>query len=264
MNFPNRKSLIAQIQKHLLLEPDGIDGQATWFAIGDKILGENHPSMRGMNPMPSRYIFIGRMGLIKAIQMKLKISVDGEDGSETWSALSEFFFPSTQIAPSEGIQSGSYAETVRGRSPNRNAGKNECKGIVFHHACGYFEGTIEWCLKPDTHAAYHCLVAQDGSRAILAKDEDRAHHAGKSSWRGRQSCNNFMLGIAFTGDTNTGAMRSGRDLNKHEIASAMEWVRQKQAIHRIQKSEITHHRVVSPNRKDDLSLNAWNQLQLAI
>lgn len=260
MNFPRRSDLIKGNQSILGVTPDGLDGSATWYRIGERILSSNHPSMKGIKPSTSGRVFIGRTALVSAVQARLKLTVDGDDGSETWASISEFLAPNNQPSPTP-ARPGKFRETVRGRSPNRNQGRNDCKGIVFHHACGYFEGTIEWCMKPGTFAGYHCLIAEDGTRAILGLDSDRLHHAGTSSWRGRSLCNHFMLGIAFVGDTNTGAMRKTKDLNPAEIASALEWVREKMRLHSIAPADLTTHRAVSPGRKDDISLAAFEQLK---
>jgi hypothetical protein len=262
--FPKRRELVAQVQTALGLKPDGIDGRLTWRAIGERLLTVDHPALKPLEAQVSSSAFNGRIGIVAAAQAQLRISVDGRDGSETWAALAEAFIGKPKLPPAAPHLGKKYPEKVYGRSPNRNAGANECKGIVIHHAAGWFDGTISWCLQADTHAGYHCLVAPDGQRAILGRDEDRLHHAGKSSWRGRQSCNSFMLGIAFTGNTNTGAMRPQRNLTAAEIESAVEWIREKQKLYNIPLSEITHHRVISPGRKDDLSLDAWDQMIAAL
>jgi len=264
--FPKRKTLISEAQRALNLRPlDGIDGRATWHALGYRFLGANHHAMRGLPTKASGVNFVGRTAIVKAIQSAFRLTVDGMDGSQTWSEIMERLAPAP-VAPAvpEPAAGNTYAESVRGRSPNRNQGRNERLGIVVHHACGYFEGSVSWILKPGTNAAYHCLIAEDGTRAILAEDTDCCHHAGKSSYGGRVGCNGFMLGVAFCGDTNTGAMRKGKELNAHELASLRDWVEEKRRAHGIPKDWITHHRAVSPGRKDDLSLPAWEQVRKAL
>lgn len=261
--FPKRKDLVTEAQRALNLRPlDGIDGRATWHALGFYFLGANHPAMRGLHATASGVNFVGRSAIVKAVQSALRIAVDGLDGSQTWSAIMERLTPSPITPPApEPVIGNTYKETERGRSPNRNPGRNERLGIVVHHACGYFEGSISWILKTGTNAAYHCLIAEDGTRAILGEDTDCCHHAGKSSFGGRSSCNGFMLGVAFCGDTNTGAMRKAKELNPHELASLKDWVDEKRRLYHIPKDWITHHRVVSPGRKDDISLAAWEQVR---
>lgn len=261
IDFPKRRALIREAQRAMGIHPpDGIDGRRTWHALGTRFLPYGHPAMRHIHPVAGPLLFDGRTGLVAAVQAALGADVDGKDGPQTWAAIMQRLAPIPAMPTAYRPIGAGYPERLRGRSPNRNPGTNECAGIVFHHAAGYFEGTVSWCLKPGTNAAYHCLISETGERAILALDIDRAHHAGKSTWKGRAGCNGFMLSIAFCGNTNTGAMRKAKQLNPHELASAAEWVREKQRLHGIPDSEITHHRVVSPGRKDDLSLAAWAQV----
>ena len=257
MKFPQKSALVRETQRDLGITSDGIDGRQTWTAIAEALQIDTNLPLS-----PSSTLFHGRHDLIRKVQEELEVVVDGLDGPQTWSALAQEFDPKPVNFPTG--EESSFKETVRGRTPNRNKGINSCEGIVIHHAAGYFEGTIDWCMRPGTYAAYHCLVAPDGTRAILAKDADRAHHAGASTWKGRYGCNHFMLGVAFCGDTNSGAMRPGKDLTKQELESAKEWIFEKMVEHGFGKDQITHHRVVSPGRKDDLSLAAWKQVKSAL
>ena len=45
----------------------------------------------------------------------------------------------------------------------------------------------------------HFLVRRDGEVVQFVSCEDRAWHAGKSSWRGREACNDFSIGIELEG-----------------------------------------------------------------
>jgi len=259
IKFPKRAELVKQLQGRFGLLQDGLDGSKTWGAITNDILGGKAASALGF-PLRGGVRFLGRTQTVSAVQRKLQVGVDGRDGAETWGALMAHYFPiPTKEFPTPVTEK--YPEVVRGRTPNRNAGTNDKLGIVVHHCAGSHEGTVSWCLQSGTFAAYHCTVRFDGSRSILALDDDRCHHAGKSTWRGRSLCNHFMLAISVNGNTNTGARRPHAHLTEDEVASVVEWIRAKQALYNIPDSEITHHRVVSPGRKDDLSLQAWRQIQ---
>lgn len=265
IQFPQRNALIREAQAILGLRADGDDGQATWHALGTRFLPPLHPAMRPLRPQSGRMSKEVRAGIVAAVQATRGASVDGNDGPETWGAIMEGLAPLPVTQKSPHPEEAGYSEVIRGRSPNRNAGTNECKGIIVHHCAGTFEGTINWCLRDKTYAAYHCLVGQDGSRAILGYDTDRLHHAGKSSWRGRSGCNAFMLGISVTGNTVTGARRPSRELTRHELASVCEWIKRKQSVHGIPDSEVTTHYSVSPGRKDDISRSpAWQQIRAVL
>jgi AmpD protein len=47
--------------------------------------------------------------------------------------------------------------------------------------------------------APHLLVRRDGSIAQFVSFRDRAWHAGKSRYRGRQACNDFSIGVELEG-----------------------------------------------------------------
>lgn len=64
-------------------------------------------------------------------------------------------------------------------------------------------------LKPDAHPYYagiaqlrvsaHFLIRRDGELLQFVPCTQRAWHAGVSSWRGRERCNDFSLGIELEG-----------------------------------------------------------------
>ncbi len=45
----------------------------------------------------------------------------------------------------------------------------------------------------------HCLIERDGNIVQFVSFLNRAWHAGVSSWRGEQACNNFSIGIELEG-----------------------------------------------------------------
>jgi len=119
-----------------------------------------------------------------------------------------------------------------------------------HHSAGSYLGSVSWCLDPKSKVSYHCIVDLNGDRTVLAKDNQRAWHAGKSSFKGKSDCNSFMLGISVSGDTNT------RRLTDFEIDSVAEWCVSKMRSLNINFDNITTHREISPGRKSDVSIQA--------
>lgn len=131
---------------------------------------------------------------------------------------------------------------------------NECLGVVWHHSAGSFNGSVDWILQSKSQVSYHCIIDLDGSRVIFADDRRVCWHAGKSKWRGREFCNGFTIGCAFSGDTND------RNLTDHEIESAIKWLRPRWDKYDWSMDDMTTHRNVSPGRKDDISPAAEKQL----
>lgn len=141
------------------------------------------------------------------------------------------------------------------QTPNVSKNKIKPTGIVLHHAAGSYLGSVSWCLDTKSKVSYHCIVDLNGDRTVLAKDNQRAWHAGKSSFKGKSDCNSFMLGIAVSGDTNT------RRLTDFEVNSVAEWCVSKMRSLNINLDNITTHREISPGRKTDVSIPAEKQIK---
>jgi N-acetylmuramoyl-L-alanine amidase len=102
-------------------------------------------------------------------------------------------------------------------------------------------------MNPASRVSYHCIVAKDGRRTVLADPDERPWHAGVSSWRGRRDLNSWSVGAAFEGDTNT------RQLGEAEMASMAEYLLPLLKKYGLSLNDVTDHRTVSPGRKDDLN-----------
>lgn len=144
-------------------------------------------------------------------------------------------------------------------SPNRAAAPpHERLGVVFHHTEIGFEATIDLMSRPESRVSYHCVIDAGGTRCTLVPDLEIAWHAGVSSFRGRPSCNFFMLGVSFAGDTYRAPLTS------HQIASALEWLAPRWAPLGWTIDCMTDHRQVAPARKRDLNPPEWDRLRAAM
>jgi len=144
-------------------------------------------------------------------------------------------------------------------SPNRDVSRpHERLGVVFHHTeCSYAE-TLALMSDAAYQRSYHAIIREDGLRCTLVPDEAIAWHAGASVFQGRSRCNDFMLGLAFAGNT----YRS--PLTSDQIASALEWLAPRWRGYRWTLDQMTDHRSVAPGRKLDLNPAEWNRLQTAL
>ena len=144
-------------------------------------------------------------------------------------------------------------------SPNSDpAVPHERRGVVFHHSVITFDETIALMNDPARKVSYHCIIAPDGTRCTLVPDERVAWHSGVSSFRGRDGCNTFMLGLSFAGDT------YAAPLTDSQLASAFEWLESRWARYGWSLDWMTDHRQVAPGRKDDLNPVEWSRLQAAL
>ena len=150
-------------------------------------------------------------------------------------------------------------KTTIKQTPNVSKGTTiKPTGIVLHHTGGSYVGAVSWCMNPTSQVSYHCIVDTNGDRTILAQDNQRAWHAGKSSFKGKNDCNSFMLGIAVSGDTHS------RQMTNQEIDSVARWCIDKMNLHKFGIETITTHAVVSPGRKNDVSQTAEKQIKQRI
>ena len=168
--------------------------------------------------------------------------------------------------------SGKYVEQVHLTDNRRRSPKNTCEGAVLHHCGGWAKdgniraGSAAWILNPASNVSYHCLIAWDGTRTIFVPDDEQAWHAGRSVWNGRSNCNAFTLGVAFGGDTVSGAHRpnDSPELTEPEIESFLEWYRPRALKYGWTQRNVTTHRHISPGRKNDVSAPAEAQIRTAI
>lgn len=130
------------------------------------------------------------------------------------------------------IKNGRLAEAQYIASPNFNQRptKNnapEISGIVIHNislppsqfgqtdknGVHYVKAFFQNQLNPNDHAYFktikdlqvsaHLLIERDGTVTQFVNFNDRAWHAGQSSYLGRQNCNDFTIGIELEGDDYT-------------------------------------------------------------
>lgn len=125
--------------------------------------------------------------------------------------------------------------------------------IVMHDTGGNYLGSIDWTSRiynPETkqrlYASYHCIVARDGRRTITNHDDNRAYHAGASSFKGRTNLNTWSLGVAFERDSHS------EPLQEAAMESALEYIIPRMKKWGITPDMVTDHRTVAPQRKVDL------------
>jgi len=88
----------------------------------------------------------------------------------------------------------------------------------------------------------HYLIRRDGQRVQFVPVEKRAWHAGASSWRGRERCNDFSIGIELEG-----AEEDVFSDAQYEALAAL--LRELQS--RLPLRDIAAHSDVAPGRKTD-------------
>ncbi|MBV1787114.1 1,6-anhydro-N-acetylmuramyl-L-alanine amidase AmpD [Marinobacterium sp. D7] len=125
------------------------------------------------------------------------------------------------------------------------------------------------CLDPDEHPYYreihqlevsaHLLIDRAGSITQFVPFDKRAWHAGRSSFQGREACNDFSIGIELEGDDDT-------PYSDSQYAVLVEVTRALMASYPAIKPErICGHSDIAPGRKTDPgSAFDWQRYRQAI
>lgn len=151
-----------------------------------------------------------------------------------------------------------YPQSNR-KTPNVSTGRViKPTHVIVHHTSGAYAGSVSWCMDPVSKVSYHCIIARNGKRTVLALPTQRTWHAGVSSWQGRKDVNSFAIGLAWEGDTYQ------TPLSEDAILSAVEYLLPILAEHHIPLSHILRHADVAPGRKDDCSPAAHAALLAAL
>ena len=122
------------------------------------------------------------------------------------------------------------------------------------------------CLDPQAHPYFreicglkvsaHFLVRRDGSVVQFVPPERRAWHAGVSSWRGRERCNDFSIGIELEGAED----EAFPDLQYESLIVLMRDLQSRLPIR-----DIAAHSDVAPGRKTDPGARfEWARLLAAL
>ena len=122
-----------------------------------------------------------------------------------------------------------------------------------------FTNRLDW----DAHPYYekirgltvsaHFVVRRDGRRVQFVSCDQRAWHAGASSWRGRQDCNDFSIGIELEGLEGT----AFEPVQYGALAALMRAIAARYPI-----TAVAGHEHVAPGRKHDPGCGFdWLRLQ---
>ena len=165
--------------------------------------------------------------------------------------------PSAPLPPA--ASSTRYYQQTNRHTPNISPGRNITPShIILHHTSGAYAGSVSWCMDPISKVSYHCIVARNGKRTVLALPNQRTWHAGVSSWQGRRDANSFAIGLAWEGDTYQ------TPLSEDAILSAVEYLLPIIEDYDIPLKNILRHEDIAPGRKDDCSPAAQSALLSAL
>jgi len=125
-----------------------------------------------------------------------------------------------------------------------------------------FTNTLDWDAHPyfqqirDIQVSAHFVIRRDGSLIQFVSCDDRAWHAGLSSYQGRDNCNDFSIGIELEGlEGHTFEAPQYETLSSLCAAIAQHY----------QLHHIAGHEHVAPDRKQDPGTGFdWQLLQQSL
>ncbi len=94
----------------------------------------------------------------------------------------------------------------------------------------------------DLKVSAHFLIKRNGELIQFVSCNDRAWHAGDSSYQGTENCNDFSIGIELEGDDKT-PYENDQYIKLIEL---LECLKKEYNVH-----DIVGHSDISPNRKTD-------------
>ena len=110
-------------------------------------------------------------------------------------------------------------------------------------------------LNPASHSSFadlagvrvssHLFIRRDGEVIQFVPFQQRAWHAGKSSWQGRDACNDFSIGIELEGSDYV-----PYDLAQYAVLNAVLKALY-QAYPLLDRSRVVGHAEIAPGRKTD-------------
>jgi N-acetylmuramoyl-L-alanine amidase len=111
---------------------------------------------------------------------------------------------------------------------------------------------------PVSNVSAHYVVDEDGQIIHMVREEQRAHHAGTSHWRGITDCNDVSVGIEIV---NPGHEFGYRPFPEGQMAALVPLVAQIVRTHSIEPRNVVGHSDVAPARKEDPGeLFDWERL----
>lgn len=132
-------------------------------------------------------------------------------------------------------------------SPNFSTRKGKIDCIVLHaDAASRIDSSLDWVRRKESKVSYHIMIGRTGNVFSIVHPDNRAWHAGVSSFEGRSNVNDFSIGVCLS-NKNDGT----EAYPASQIQSAAKVCRLLVAHYDIPIARITTHAAISPGRKTD-------------
>lgn len=122
-----------------------------------------------------------------------------------------------------------------------------------------FTNRLDWDAHPyfqtirGAQVSAHFLVRRDGTLLQFVSCDQRAWHAGSSSWKGRENCNDYSIGVELEG-------LEGEDFEPAQYAATIELAGGLARRYAIEA--VAGHEHIAPGRKGDPGAGFdWSRLR---
>jgi N-acetylmuramoyl-L-alanine amidase len=141
------------------------------------------------------------------------------------------------------------AEIIWTPSPNFDERTLPITMLVMHYT-GMQSGAaaIDWLANPEARVSAHYVVHEDGQIVQMVREEQRAWHAGRSSWRGVTNINSASIGIEIV---NPGHEFGYRPFPEAQMDSVLRLAKAIVDRHGIIPANVVGHSDIAPARKQD-------------
>jgi N-acetylmuramoyl-L-alanine amidase len=150
--------------------------------------------------------------------------------------------------------------TVELASPNFDSRDGHAIDMLVLHYTGMASGeaAIRRLCDPTSKVSAHYVVEEDGTVNGLVNEENRAWHAGVSSWRGHTNINQRSIGIEIV---NPGHEFGYRSFPEKQMESVTLLCQNILSRHKIPARNVIGHSDIAPARKQDPGeLFNWQRL----
>lgn len=121
--------------------------------------------------------------------------------------------------------------------------------IILHYTgMVSLEAALERMCDAKHEVSAHYCIDENGDVYQLVEDEQRAWHAGKSFWQGRDNLNNNSIGIEIV---NTGHEFGYKPFPAAQMQAVLKLIAQLIKTHNINKKQVLGHSDIAPERKED-------------
>ncbi len=120
---------------------------------------------------------------------------------------------------------------------------------------------IDWLANPQSGVSAHYVVAEDGQVVYMVREENRAHHAGRSYWRGITDVNSASIGIEIV---NPGHEWGYIPFPAEQMEAVARLASELVTLYNIDPGNVVGHSDIAPARKSDPGeLFDWEMLARA-